>query len=366
MSKEVRPRMTKEEYELFLKIKGSKEFQEMLVGNDKTIQRLTKENKTLKGKYNHLHKENEILQSKLGIVEDISPQANIIHPPSIPSIKSSESVAFMILSDLHIEEEIKAEKVSGLNEYSLGIAKKRLDFAFSMFLKHVEVQRHGTGINRAVVALLGDMISGYIHDELRETNSLSPSQAIDHLKDWIVSGIEFLISKGNFTQIDIPCCVGNHGRTTQKKQVSTSVENSFEWILFKWIEDHYRGSEKVNVIVAKSDFLIYNAWENFKIRFHHGDSLRYYGGVGGLTIPANKKISNWNQGTPVNLDVFGHFHQFFDGGNFISNGSLIGYSPYAQMIGAKFEKPKQGFFLVEKDHGKTIVAPILVGEYHNG
>jgi hypothetical protein len=62
------------------------------------------------------------------------------------------------------------------------------------------------------------------------------------------------------------------------------------------------------------------------VRFHHGHSIRYAGGVGGIYIPTNKAIAQWNKGRHADLDVFGHFHQLRDGGNFICNGSLIGYN----------------------------------------
>ena len=94
------------------------------------------------------------------------------------------------------------------------------------------------------------------------------------------------------------------------------------------------------------------------VRFHHGHDIRYQGGVGGLTIPVNKAIAQWNKGKKANLDVFGHWHTRFDGGNFICNGSLIGYNAYAISIKASYEKPTQVFFLIDRKRGKTLMAPI--------
>ena len=96
------------------------------------------------------------------------------------------------------------------------------------------------------------------------------------------------------------------------------------------------------------------------LRFHHGDAIRYEGGVGGLTIPANKAIAQSNKSRTAYLDIFGHYHQMLDGGKFVSNGSLIGYNPYAIRIKASYEEPKQVFFLMERDKGKTAVYPIFV------
>ena len=52
--------------------------------------------------------------------------------------------------------------------------------------------------------------------------------------------------------------------------------------------------------------------------------------------------------------------QFFDGGNFISNGSLIGYNAFAVKIGASYEPPRQAFCLIDSKRGKTGVFPIFV------
>jgi hypothetical protein len=44
------------------------------------------------------------------------------------------------------------------------------------------------------------------------------------------------------------------------------------------------------------------------------------------------------------------------------NGSLIGYNAYAKKIGASYDQPKQGFFLIDKHRGKSLVAPVWVTE----
>jgi hypothetical protein len=96
------------------------------------------------------------------------------------------------------------------------------------------------------------------------------------------------------------------------------------------------------------------------LRFHHGHSVKYGGGVGGITIPLNKSIAQWNKGRKADIDILGHFHTFVDGGNFVVNGSLIGYSAYSLSIKASPEPPVQAFFLIDSQIGKTIVAPIIL------
>jgi hypothetical protein len=98
------------------------------------------------------------------------------------------------------------------------------------------------------------------------------------------------------------------------------------------------------------------------VRFHHGHAIKYKGGVGGVYIPLNSAITQWNKAKFAYLDVLGHWHQQRDGGNFMINGSIIGYSAYSLFIKAEYEEPKQLFFLIDRDRGKTIVAPILVNQ----
>jgi len=78
--------------------------------------------------------------------------------------------------------------------------------------------------------------------------------------------------------------------------------------------------------------------------------VRFAGGVGGLTIPLNKARWRWNStpGEAADLDCLGHFHQAFDGGSFVVNGSLIGTSGYARRS-FEYQTPEQIGFLVRPD-----------------
>jgi hypothetical protein len=96
------------------------------------------------------------------------------------------------------------------------------------------------------------------------------------------------------------------------------------------------------------------------VRFQHGHMVKYGGGIGGIYIPVNKAIAQWNKARHADLDVLGHFHQLRDGGNFFVNGSLIGYNSFALSIKADYEQPKQGLFLIDKKRGRTCTWPVLL------
>jgi hypothetical protein len=93
-------------------------------------------------------------------------------------------------------------------------------------------------------------------------------------------------------------------------------------------------------------------------RIHHGDGIRYSGGVGGISIPVNKAIAQWNKSVKADFDIFGHWHQFLNSWNFFSVGCSVGHSPYAVWIKADFQPPTQGFVVSDKDRGPVMCLPV--------
>ena len=87
--------------------------------------------------------------------------------------------------------------------------------------------------------------------------------------------------------------------------------------------------------------------------------MRYGGGVGGISIPLNKAVAQWDKANRADLTLVNHYHQYRYFGNIICNGSMIGYNAYALSIKADYEPPCQNFFLINKTKGLTVSSPIL-------
>jgi hypothetical protein len=94
----------------------------------------------------------------------------------------------------------------------------------------------------------------------------------------------------------------------------------------------------------------------------HGDEVKYQGGVGGVSIPINKRVNAWNRVKRADYHCFGHFHQQLDHGDWFANGSVIGYNDYAMSGGFTPEAPQQTFFLLDAKRGKTTVSPMWVSD----
>jgi len=295
-----------------------------------------------------LEKENEAFKQKSGDVFNI---------PVRVGTDTSEAVAVILASDWHLEELVRKEWVGGKNEYNLQIAEMRAIEFFQNALMLLKKEQRSVRIDTMVLWLGGDFITGNIHDENVETAQLLPIEAMLFAERLIKSGIQFLLSNTK-VKLVIPCNAGNHARITRKQRHSTDVGNSLETIMYHHLAEYFKGSSRVEFILQEGYHVILPIYPDFKIRFHHGQNVKFGGGIGGLYIPAKKAISQWQKSETVQMDCFGHLHTLKIDGDFICNGSMIGYSPFAVAIKGDFEKPKQAFFLIDKKRGRTGIFPI--------
>jgi hypothetical protein len=298
------------------------------------------------------------LEDQVGFISSISDKepVNSIYRYD-KQAKGHESAAVAVLSDWHIEEKVDPKTVSHLNAFSLEIADKRIEKATKAILRLTEIERNGRDIPILVLALLGDLMTGYIHEELREENELSPTQSILWLRERVSKMINTLRKEGGFDQILIPCSIGNHGRTTIKPRHSTAYKNSYEWLLYKLLEQEL--TDGVTWFIGES-YHNYLEFYGKTFRFHHGDGLKFQGGIGGLTIPVEKAIASWNKGKHADIDIFGHWHTSQQNPKWISNGSLVGHNAYSISIKAAYEPPQQTYFLFDAKRGRTGTWPIFL------
>lgn len=283
------------------------------------------------------------------------------------SFDVENAVAIAILSDVHIEEHVDIEQVNGLNEYSPEIAKYRVNKFFDEVLKNVQKERMTHNIDTLVLGLLGDFITGYIHEDLKESNSMSPTEATSFVKEILIEGIIKLVDNGNFEKIIIPCTPGNHGRTTVKKRFNTGYKNSYEWMMYNemknvfstsYIPEKYKNT--VEFVISKSELVYIKVYDKV-IRFGHGDHFSYGGGIGGINVPMLRWLTRINSQKHADMTFIGHWHQILTGpsSNAMVNGSVIGVNAYSMGFGAK-EDPKQIFTLLVEDKGFSNITHMTV------
>ena len=272
--------------------------------------------------------------------------------PRLPAAqrgRKHHATMVVLLSDIHAEETVRPETVDFCNEYDLDICDQRLAELQDRFVQMLEAERTLADIQRVVVWLGGDMISGMIHPELAEENSLHPLAAIR----WIGERLRRFIdcAADNASQVIVATSCGNHGRTTEKMR-SNEADTSYEHHLYLTMQ---AAETRKNVRWQVGEgHLNYLDLDGFTIRFSHGHSVKYQSGIGGIHVPLKRKIAAWDATRRADLTCIGHWHQFSAGRNYVTNGSVIGQSAYAVKIGADgSESPAQAAIVI--DHKRNEV-----------
>lgn len=272
--------------------------------------------------------------------------------------RKGKAAAILCLCDWHAEGRVDSRMVDDANRFDLAVAKKRIKRVWHKTLYLLDFVRHISQIDELIVWLGGDLINGIIHQELRETNFLGQAEAVMFVQNEIATGIEFLKKEAPIDHITVVTNYGNHGRDGREKFINNAHNHSWEWVAYQNLAWYYKKDPKV---AFKVEIGYHNWYETHghTIRFHHGDAIRYRGGVGGVTIPLHKKIAAWNQRRKPHLDVLGHFHQFLDHWRYVVCGSLIGYDAYANYIAAEFQEPTQTFIVIDQQYGKVLAMPVF-------
>lgn len=289
---------------------------------------------------------------------DLSSQTKNIDIPT-PTRDIREVVPVIVASDWHIEEMVSRAATNGHNEYNLEIAEDSVKQFFNNAIYLVNrLAKLDSEVNTVVLAVLGDIINGVLRDEDLENNQVTPIEAMTLARSFLYSGIKKLAKETGCT-VKVICCVGNHGRLTEKIHYSNQVKQSLEFLMYKTLERDFQDHEKVDFHVPESAYTVQKIF-NMRVRFQHGHCFKYHGGIGGLGVPVLRKIAQLNTIEQADLDVIGHFHSSQTIGKVIVNGSLVGSNGYSMSLGLPHEPPQQTFFLIDSKYGRSVVTPIFI------
>jgi len=267
----------------------------------------------------------ELLEEHIGALEPrYAPgELDIVHATG------TEQRFLLLWSDLHAAERVFADQMNGINEYDWDIMLKRHDRLRDAIVSFKQNRPYPVPVLH--IAALGDMITGGIHEELRETNDRTVMEAALQLGLDGAAWIESLVP--HFERIELDGVVGNHGRLTKKPQAKNAHDN-FDWMVYHVIALRLAAYESVVVRIPKSAFTAIRIFNRTILAFH-GDGIRStmpgvpWGGV------ARRVRELERQFRPVvgEIDhfVLGHFHQsnVVDGRKVIVNGSVKGPDEYS-------------------------------------
>jgi len=303
------------------------------------------------------------LEQELGLLSRVGHRGE---PPkwlsAVPKrTKHHHGTPWLMLSDLHLDEVVEPSQVLGMNAYNRDIARMRLTATFAQTVEIVRSYWSGITYDGAVVVLGGDIFSGVIHEELRESNEDTMLGSLDYWIDPLAQGIALMADE--FGKVHVPVVVGNHGRSTRKPRHKFRARDNFDWFIGRALARAFATDARVTFDVSDSADVLAPAYGR-QVMVTHGDQTSGGGGIGGIWPPIMRLDARKSQrqsavGQPYDLLVMGHWHQLVFGPSFIVNGSLKGYDEYAFDLNFGYEPPQQALWLMTPEHGKTWTAPVL-------
>nr|DAH65364.1 MAG TPA: DNA polymerase II small subunit [Caudoviricetes sp.] len=304
-----------------------------------------------------LYTEEEI-KGIINLKKDAAPVELIEIKDKTKGLEKEGNTGFLVASDWHVEETVKASTVLGKNEFNLEIAEKRVTnfFANSVYMIRKKP------VDNLVIGLLGDFIGGFIHEELMQTNGLTPMEGIAFVKKMLISGLKYIHDElPELKKIIVVGICGNHARVSKRMQFANGFAMNMEYFLYKDIEQTLTmmGLTKFEYVIPESEFAYLDIYGK-KILFCHGHQFRSAGGVGGIYPSMLRWFGKMNQTITIDKAIIGHWHQSIYTKEVCVNGSLKGFDAFALGNGLAYEEPKQTYFILNEKRGFIFYTNIFV------
>ena len=324
---------------------------------DKKLVTSTSETKLYKKLYEQAVK--QLAQKDLLVrsIEELAPAFEALPKAKPQKIKNqhrgdTSQIVVAPLADTHVGEYVDFQQMAGLNQYDFEIFNSRLYGWTQQLLNLVSYRRNTADINELIVPLLGDMISGDIHEELSKTN-------VDHCMGQMIRGANLIAQAlrylaPHFSSISVPCVVGNHGRMTRKPPMKDKYMD-WDYMMYQWIAAFCRNHANIKFDISQSFFHIFTV-ANRNILIMHGDAVSGGGSAQSLykTISNLRSVLQYNQEgfekTQFDSVMLGHFHRVdeidIDTGELHICGCMKGPDEFAFQRVQRASHPKQILSLI--------------------
>ena len=224
------------------------------------------------------------------------------------------------LTDTHIGEFIDTDQMIGLNTYDFNIFNNRLYGWANQVITLSGLRKNSVDIPELVVPMLGDMISGDIHEELSNTNLANCMMQMIRGANLIAQALMFMAP--HFSQVRVPCVVGNHGRMTRKPPMKDKFMD-WDYLMYQWIAALCQNQPNIEFHIPRSYLTVFPVC-NRNILAMHGDAVSGAGSMASImkvmtnlrSVLQYKTILEPEAGVPeaqiaehFDSVMIGHFHR---------------------------------------------------------
>lgn len=284
----------------------------------------------------------------------------------------SEHIPELLTSDFQIGEVIRASETDYSFGYDTETFRRRyrrlISTTIDLCFRHAGDGWSYPGI---VYARGGDTISGAIHDELAETDDLTPIEAVEVAFEEEAAGIAKLLEA--FGRVEVKDCGGgNHDRDTHKPRTKRTTGHSYDRLVSYMLRREFMRDDRVTFQGTLSPDVYFSIYDT-RILLTHGDKIGSRGGHGMIGPAATisrgfQKVILEQQalGRPVDMVQCGHFHTplWLELG--ICNGCLPGYSEFAKSLRMRPQPPSQFLMFFAAKRGLVDLRKVFVEDGISG
>jgi len=193
----------------------------------------------------------------------------IISPPRYGAAGGQPQTMVAVLTDTHVGERVFLNQMSGLNTYDLDIFSRRLSGWTQQVFNLAMYRRNICDVNELVIPMLGDMVSGDIHEELSRSNIDNCMMQMLSAAHLIAQALMYLAP--HFENVRVPCVVGNHGRMTKKPPMKDKYMD-WDYLTYQWIAAFCKNQPNITFTIPKAFAQIIEVCGR-KVLLFHGDSI---------------------------------------------------------------------------------------------
>lgn len=272
-----------------------------------------------------------------------------------PPAASLEHIPYLLTSDAQVGEVIRPEETDCSHGYDADTYRRRYREMIESSI-HICRLRSNFIYPGIIYARGGDTISGGIHEELAETDDLTPIEAVEVAFEEEAGGILRLADE--FGKVEVKSVSGNHDRNTARPRGKGRHAHSYDRLVEYMLRREFMRDDRVTFQTSESPDCYFQVY-NQAILLTHGDNIGSSGGQGFIgpaaTIMrgAQKILMEQNAlGRRVDEVHVGHFHTALQLGYALANGCFPGYSEYAKgKIRPRPEAPSQWLVFYHPEYG---------------
>ena len=287
----------------------------------------------------------------IDVAKDAIQAADPVVPMSLVKHSGSgEHRVVAMLSDLHVGEVVSAEETNNLSEYNLSIFVERIEKWTEKVIELVELRRARLNVPSLSIFMLGDIISGDIHEELQITNEGSVLDTVVFATRHLAASL-LTLSK-YFEEIEVSGVVGNHGRMKKKPYFKGKQRVSWDYLIYQMLALHLKDQKNIKWHIPASFWTVRDVL-GMRFLLFHGDGIQstqglpYYG-IERAYLRLRDLIGS---DVPFDRAVMGHYHDPVDTERWHIGGNFKGGDEYSLGRLYKGCRPSQTLLYVHSEHG---------------